>query len=83
MAYIQGPPPGLDTLSIDELRSISEVVELLSGFIPDLPLRAELRKRVDFANLLEPFRQISSEERFFGRGEDVILIDQYLAGVGQ
>jgi hypothetical protein len=77
--YIQGTQTSLDGSSMEELRSTSEVVDWLRGLIPNLPSRAELRHRVDLANLLEPFRQLSREGRFFGRAEDLDSIDEYLA----
>jgi hypothetical protein len=78
-AYINDDPPTLANLSFEDLHATATVVDWLRDRVPTVPSRGELRRRLDRAELLQPFRRLAGPGCFFGRGRHVESIKAYVA----
>jgi AAA ATPase-like protein len=75
-AYLDGPPPLPDGDSV-ALACTREVATWLHGILDGVPDPEDVRRAVEYAYLLEPFRRLAGEG-FRGRGRDLARLRRYV-----
>jgi tetratricopeptide (TPR) repeat protein/Cdc6-like AAA superfamily ATPase len=75
--YIRAERPPLNELSLEQLEASLLVCDWLAGLLPDLPEPADLRRRLNRARLLKPFRFLAGEH-FQGRSKELAALRLYV-----
>jgi cellulose synthase operon protein C len=79
-AYTEGVPRPLDTLSLAELIDTLQVIGWLEGYLPGLPSRNEVQRRIDRENLLQPLRDLVGDH-FRGRTRELEVLREYVGAL--
>lgn len=79
-AVIAKKLPRLEDQTVEELTATLQVLDWLEGVIDGLPSRQDVIDRLEWQQLLQPFRQLVGDH-FRGRGEELARLHRYLAEV--
>ncbi len=74
-AYLTGQATALQEQNTAQLTATLQAVEWLQGIVPDLPQHAEVVDRLEFAQFLEQFRQVT--EHFQGREAELAQLAEF------
>lgn len=76
--YLLGAARPLEEQSLEELTSTLTVTEWLDGVLPDVPLPADVHRRIAFERLLLPLRQLVGTH-FAGRQRELQYLGSYVS----
>jgi hypothetical protein len=67
----------IEELTLPQLEALMQVVAWLEGCLPDLPGRWQIRRRIAYERLIDPFRFLVGDH-FSGRDQELALLRDYL-----
>lgn len=76
-AYISNDAPAVSEQSLEQLSCTLQVICWLDTILHGLPLREEVRHRIEFENLLKPFRDLVGDH-FRGRAAELQQLRDYV-----